>query len=73
MAYERVQLNARVGTQNKQDVKVDAAKSNQTIDIVADAILTKFYRDNPDERQRAAIYRAHAEVVTAAGQDLAGA
>lgn len=63
MSNERVQFNARVSKNFKQDVKVDAAKGSFTIDVVAEAIIAKFYRDNPDYRQRFAIYRAHAEQI----------
>ena len=55
-----VQFNARISKILKRQIKTDAARLEDfTIDTIAESIIAKFYRDNPTETQRAAIYRKH--------------
>ena len=56
---DRVQLNARVAKNNKRNIKTDAAKTDIAIDVITDAIISKFYRDTPSLKAREEVFRAH--------------
>ncbi len=59
-AVERAQLNARIPSNLKSNVKVEAARvKGLTIDKVAEIVLADFFKANPTEASRDAYWKKH--------------
>lgn len=55
----KIQFNARVGQSHKRAVKRDSVDLDLTVDTIAEAILAKFFREQPTLKARLACYQAH--------------
>jgi hypothetical protein len=58
MSSDKVQFNPRISEKYKRQAKVDAAKTGQTVEVVAETIYANFF-DNFSEQEREKLYLNH--------------
>lgn len=56
---EKAQCNARIENALKRNINIDAARTGVTIDNIVEAIIDKFFLDNPKLKTRTEIYKQH--------------